>query len=595
MSASRPVTREPFVSRSATRARRGLALALTSAACAWSCGGAQQGPPSALLLTLDTTRADALGCYGAAGQPTTASTPHLDRIAAEGVRYARAYTTVPLTLPSHASLLTGLYPPRHGVRLNGSQALAPQADTLAERARAAGVQTAAFVAAVVLDASFGLDQGFETYHGPSADGQRQTAHIGELPARTVVDRGLAWLAEVDTDRPFFLWVHLFDPHGPTQPVLDPRTGERDLRAGYLAEVSDMDHEIGRLLDGLEDLGWLERTWVAVVGDHGESLFEHGEGTHGTLCFDSTLRVPLLLRDPSGRRAGEVSEEVVSVVDLYPTLAAALALGSPADVDGLNLLDPIGSQRGVYFESYNGHHSYGWSPLTGWVDHEGKYLHSSRPSYFELAGDPNEEVDRAAERDAQVQRARRALARIAQAAPLPRPESEGDASLLAGIRALGYAAAGAEVSELPSPDDAFSGRDPSEAIHLERDLLIALAHNEGGRLAEAESLARGVLAEDPKNPFAHDQLATALLNGSRFAEAVPHFEAAEGGPGWSSASFNLGLCLVQLDRIDEALAAFGRAQLLDPGTGDEVRALADFLERTQQKAKADRLRHEFPAP
>ena len=308
-----------------------------------ACGGTTPGtdsPPSAVLITLDTTRVDALGCYGG----PAGLTPHLDGLAADGVVFDNAHTVTPLTLPSHASMLTGLTPLRHGVRINGSQALGEEASTLAERARDAGVQTAAFVSSVVLGREFGLDQGFEHWDQPRAGSAPLANYTEERAAGATVANAVRWLAERDTERPFLLWVHLYDPHAPYAPP--PAYVERAGGDAYRGEVAWMDDAIGTLLAALRaDDAW-SRCTVLVASDHGEGLGEHGEPTHGYFLFESTMRIPLLLRAP-GLAAGR-SSRTVGVSDVFPTLQAALGLPPRAGIDGVSLLgaDPGPGPRRV---------------------------------------------------------------------------------------------------------------------------------------------------------------------------------------------------------------------------------------------------------
>jgi hypothetical protein len=358
---------------------RVLLMAAALAAC-------ERAPttPSALLITMDTTRADARVLGTARGR-----SPALDALAQRGILYESAHTVAPLTLVAHASMLTGLVPPRHGIRDNGPWLLPQSARTLAEAARERGYRTAAFVAAVVLDRAFGLDQGFETYSGPESSAERASFEVASLPAREVIDRVLAWLDARDRSRPFFLWVHLFDPHQPYDPP--PGFMTADLGSDtYLGEIASMDHEIGRLMERLERDGLLATTAILAVGDHGEALGEHGEDTHGFLCYEPTLHVPFLLVRPDGARAGERSRAIVSVADVAPTLAEVMGATLPLDIDGTSLWsgDPPG-ERGVYFESYMGYLELATSPLAGWLDGSGKYLESSAPEFYRLASDPLE--------------------------------------------------------------------------------------------------------------------------------------------------------------------------------------------------------------
>ena len=337
---------------------------------------------SILLVTLDTTRADALGCLG--GRPGV--TPRLDALAREGVLYTQARTTAPVTLPAHASMFTGLYPIRHGARDNGRTPLPPEATTLAELAREAGLETAAFVAAAVLDDAWGLDQGFETYVDPTRphDGSVSAMYV-ERSAEEVVGDALRWLRERDAGRPFLLWVHLFDPHAPYVPP--PAFARQAGGDPYLGEVARADAGVGALLDELARQDLDDETLVVVVSDHGEGLGDHGEVTHGSLAYDTTLRVPLIVRHPDGRRAGTRSDEAASVVDVLPTVAAALGLEAPAGIDGVDLGEPLdGAERGIFFETSYGFLHYGWSPISGWLEGGLKYVHDACLLYTSDAAD-----------------------------------------------------------------------------------------------------------------------------------------------------------------------------------------------------------------
>ncbi|MBV8199668.1 MAG: sulfatase, partial [Acidobacteria bacterium] len=307
-----------------------LVCAMGAAGCAprqTAAGAARPGdePPhgrgaNLLLVTLDTVRADHLGCYGYAG----AETPALDRLAAAGVRFAHASSPVPLTLPSHTTLLTGLLPPHHGARNNGVRGLSAETPTLATLLAGAGYRTAAFVAAFVLDHRFGLARGFQIYD----DEIERPANASwlleaERPGGQVVDRALAWL-ERDDPRPFFLWVHLYDAHAPYNPPSPYR--ERHPDHPYDGAIAFADAQVGRLLAALGQRGLAASTVVAVVADHGESLGEHGELTHGLLLYEPALAVPLLLRAPGlGPRTVATP---VSTVDLAPTLAGLLGRRFP---------------------------------------------------------------------------------------------------------------------------------------------------------------------------------------------------------------------------------------------------------------------------
>ncbi len=552
-----------------------VVLLLATAGCGG--GDAAEGPYSAVLITLDTTRADALGSYGR----TTGVTPHLDRLRERSLQYDPAYTVAPLTLPSHASMLTGLYPPRHGVRDNGLWALPDSAETVAEAARDAGYDTAAFLASSVLGPRFGLDQGFATYEAPGFAGQLAARHAGKLPAGDVVDGALAWLSARDGEKPFFLWVHLFDPHSPyrPRPEFQPamRANASYPNVNYLAEVAYMDRELGRLLDAID----LDELVVVTVADHGESLRAHGETSHGAFCYQETLRVPLYVSHPDGRRAGERSSEIVSVVDVHPTLAEAMGLALASSVDGRSLLSREPSERGVYFECYSGFLSYGWSPIAGWLDGEGKYLHSSAPELYDLRSDPGEQRDLAAERAGELERYRRAIADVADLPALEVTAGEAlDDAAVAELRSLGYAGAGLGPDRVPHPLAATGLPAPAAMRDAFETMQAGIRDCGVGRFAEAEAAFREVLARNPRNYTAVDMLSFSLMEQGRHAEAIPHLQwLVREGPERPGYLFNLGVCLQKEGRWDEAIAVLERAAELAP----DLPRFREQLERARRAA------------
>ena len=308
----------------ALRAAALLATALMLVAC----GG--EAPLNVVLITLDTTRADHLGCYG----HESIETPHIDRLAAAGSLYERCYTPVPITLPSHLSILTGTYPAYHGVHENAGFYVAPELVTLPEVLHREGYATAAFVGSFPLDSQTGLDQGFDLYDDNYPSSLEAGKHpslqgfFDERPAADVVRPALEWLA--DRDGPYFLWTHFFDAH---QPLIPPSPfRERYANALYDGEIAAVDEAIGRLLSRLEERGDLDRTVIILTADHGEGLGEHGELTHALLLHSSTVRVPLVIRDPRDLTARRITAPVATV-DILPTLLDRLGLEIPRAVQG----------------------------------------------------------------------------------------------------------------------------------------------------------------------------------------------------------------------------------------------------------------------
>jgi arylsulfatase A-like enzyme len=426
----------------------GFAVALAASCLGYLFRGAR--PIGIVLITLDTTRADRLSPYGF----MNVSLPHLERLAREGIVFDQATSVAPLTLPAHASLLTGLLPPNHRVRDNADRALALERTTLAEILLARGFRTAAIVGSDVLHPDRGLAQGFELYR-TAAPVDGVAAHPGQRRGDEVMTDAIKWLDGVTPSR-FFLWVHLYDPHRPYDPP-EPYASIYGHNP-YVGEIAFADSQIGRLLQALDAL--LDRTIVIVTGDHGESLGEHGERDHGNFVYENVLRVPLIVRAPglAPFRVGEV----VRLTDVMPTALALLGIPVPP-VDGVSLLEAMRGQRRLDLEAYSESlypARFGWSPLHALRDGRFKVVDAPRPELFDLDLDPLEEHDISGERPllarAMIARAAaiaggRASARTSTSHGPVTPE------LQARLAALGYAGSAAGAwrpgpSSLPDPKD-----------------------------------------------------------------------------------------------------------------------------------------------
>ena len=342
-------------------------------------------PPrlNVVVLTLDTTRADRLSPYGFAD----ISLPHLERLAREGVLFEQASTTVPLTLPAHASLFTGLLPPEHGVRDNADPRMADSKTTLAETLSAAGFRTGAFVGSIVLDPERGLKQGFDVYKGVLR-GPRDTPQGRQRRADAVMDDAIEWLGTVGESQ-FFLWAHLYDPHRPYEPP-EPYASTYGHNP-YLGEIAFADAQIGRLLQELERRSVLDRTIVVVLADHGESLGDHGERDHGVFVYESVIRVPLIIRAP--KVAPARVDGVVRVIDVMPTVLAMLRVPAPPS-QGVNLIELMTGRTDdlkltAYSESMYPERL-GWSSLRAVRDGRFKYIEAPRPELYDLLDDPFEQ-------------------------------------------------------------------------------------------------------------------------------------------------------------------------------------------------------------
>ena len=351
---------------------------------------APEPPLNLLLVTLDTTRADALGAYGG-----KAVTPSLNYMAAEGVVFEQASTVAPLTLPAHSSLFTGLFPPRHGVHGNGQNALGAGSLTLAEQLKTRGFRTGAFVSSFVLDHQWGLDQGFDVYHDPRlGPGQRLDRESLRRSADSVVNDALDWMQQLDGSR-FFAWLHFYDAHAPARPPAEfaPIGADDD----YFAAIGFVDFQLSRILTFLAEHQLLDRTIVVVIGDHGESLGEHGEPTHGLFVYEAVVHVPFIIRAPFANMQGRRVSEPVRIVDVMPTVLDLLGQSAAPAIDGQTLVPLMtgasrASRLDVYSESRYGLDRFGWSPLSALRVGRFKLILAPRPELYDLEADPKESVN-----------------------------------------------------------------------------------------------------------------------------------------------------------------------------------------------------------
>ncbi|MBK7643202.1 MAG: sulfatase-like hydrolase/transferase [Planctomycetes bacterium] len=525
---------------------RRAALLLIALACAPSCSKAPPRP-NLLLVTLDTTRVEALGCY----TKRPGVTPRLDELARESLVFDRARSVAPLTLPAHSSIMTGLYPPRHLVRDNGLAPLPASARTAAEELADAGYQTAAFVSAAVLDHSWGIAQGFERFDDPP-QAVAGGVHLEERDGRETTQHALDWLAQRRKDEPFFAWVHLFEPHAPYAPP--PEFLAQAHGDAYLGEVAAADHEVGRILDALRASGALENTLVIVTADHGESLGQHGEPTHSIFCYEATIHVPLLVRLPGGKRAGERSGATVSLVDLMPTLLAAAGASPLTGLDGRDLFGAEApADRSVYFESYCGWLNYAWSPICGAARGDEKYIWSGTEELYDLAGDRAEKTNLAGSRPADCAAWRARVAALVAGKPLVREHVEqADAAQRARVEQLGYAGAGEATLAIPAPLVSTGLPAPSERKPELAAYYAALEAEVAGKHDEAIAGLRALLAQNPRNYSAGDILGALLVAQGKHEEALKVLESLQlTGRERASTHLSLAQCCEALGRLDQA--------------------------------------------
>jgi len=491
-----------------------VAAILALAGCAGGTGPGAEGLRGAsfVLLTLDTTRADRLGFL----DYPRARTPVLDRLASRGLVFENAAAQTPLTLPSHASILTGLYPTNHGVRNNGTHRLEPEHETLAEILGRSGYATAAAVAAFVLDRKFGLAQGFDRYDDAVGGESSHLFGYAERRGAAVTDAALALAEELPEDGPFFLWLHYFDPHAPYDPPAGMRGSDPSPAGRYDDEIAAMDREIGRLLEGLARRGRLDHTLIAVVSDHGEGVAgPHAEKSHGIFLYEETMRCAMVLATWRGLAAPGRSRVLARQVDLVPTVLDLLGVPAPADLDGRSLArlvrgEPLPQEPlSSYAETFFPLESFGWSPLFQIRTARWKYVEAPTPELYDLENDPLEARNVALERPEIVRSLAQELARIRAEARYPdhrsgtRSVSASDAQKLV---ALGYTEGGGTAD--PAAWSAL--RDPKEWIELHERLESARQALLAGRAGKAIKMLDQVLARDPDNFEAIGLLATCRL-------------------------------------------------------------------------------------
>jgi choline-sulfatase len=504
-----------------------------------------------ILVTVDTLRADRLGAYGS----PKGLTPALDRFAQGAARFTAAVTQAPLTLPAHATILTGLHPAKHGVRTNDGFRLAAGVPALAEALRARGYATGAFIGGYPLHASFGLGRGFDRYD----DDFLRAAGAVERSADEVVRSAVAWIDE-RLSQPFFAWLHLFDPHSPYTPPAPFAAAHAD--APYDGEVAYTDAAIGRLFEHLQRSGLFPRAAILIVADHGESLGEHGERTHGTFLYDATVRVPLLVKLPDMAASREVSIPV-ETADLAPTIAS-IAGASLGAVDGRSLMplqtepeaaagDP---ERPTYTESYYQNVLLGWSPLRAVRTARWKFIEAPRPELYDLERDPGELRNRVDDRAALASGLQRALPSIGADASA-RPAATAAGGSAERLRSLGY------VSGSTTASPATRAVDPKDRVDVWAEIEDGIDRVGRDPRGAQEAFARA-LRLDPGNGLAMKYLADISFRAGQLREARDGYRRAIASRFRHPDAFvNLAAIAEREGRLDEARAALAEAvQIMD---------------------------------
>jgi arylsulfatase A-like enzyme/Tfp pilus assembly protein PilF len=535
------------------------------------------GGYNVLLVTIDTLRVDRVGAYG----NRAGLTPTLDRLAASGVRYAHAYSHVPMTLPAHTSILTGLTPPRSGVRNNTTFKLDEHVPTLATFLKRGGYRTGAFIGAFVLDARFGLARDFDEYDDRLPHTGQASFHFAERRGADVVKAAGDWITTATqptalSHQPWFAWVHLFDPHAPYDAPAEYRAG----RSPYDAEVAYADAMVGALLTRLAAAGQMDRTLVVVTSDHGESLGEHGETTHGLFAYDSTVRVPFVLNAPGIGPA--VVDLPVAHTDIVPTILDLTGADVPGDLDGRSLVGDTDSGRALYIEALDASLTRGWAPLTGVVQNGWKYIDLPDAELYDLTADAGEQRNRMGE-DAggRVGALRRTLEQFSagrgRAAPttaLDRLDKHDrldslDRDAAARLRSLGYVGGSSASRTPPTLAD-----DPKRLVSLNERFNSALTDFEEGRPSEALALLTSVLAARPDFMSARTSAATVLLSVGRSRDAVQMLREAPPAQAESPEILSrLGAALRDAGDLRGAATTLDQARRSGDGSPDLLQDLA----------------------
>jgi len=583
---------------------------------------AQTAKPSVVIVTIDTLRADHLGCYGyRAGQ-----TPNLDNLARSAVRFTRAFTPVPITLPAHSALFTGSFPMATGMHDFSGNKLPSSAVTIASVLHEHGYATAAFLGAAVLDSRFGLNRGFDTYFDHFDFDRLNETNLDAIkrPGDQVLDNVLAWF-KTNPREPFFLWVHLYDPHYPYTPP-EPYAS-RFAHSPYDGEIAFADAAVGRLLTFLKDTGRYDSTLLVVAADHGEGLGEHGEKTHGFFVYNSTLHVPLLVKVPGV--APRTVEREVSLVDVMPTVLQALRLPIPPSVQGRSLLGDIEGRTSdrvsnLYSETYLPLLHFRWSALRGLEANGLKYIEAPRPELYDTRTDPHETKNLLASQQALAHemqgRLQNLIRRYTPAAGGAAEEQEPtDPALADRLRSLGYVA----ISSGAYSDASGKGLpDPKDRVQVYELFSTAMSDGQHGRyqeslakLSEAEKTEpssmpicylqaldyyrlrdfpraaekfRATLALDPKFALATYYLGlTQVMTGDLDAAHATLEHALELDPTNFAAAYNLGTIDLKQNRVEDAVRNFRRATEINPQYAQAFEALGElylYLHRNDEAVR-----------
>jgi len=523
--------------------------------------------PNVVFITVDTLRADHLGCYG----DKQIRTPNIDALAADGIRFERAYAAVPVTLPSHTVIFTGTYPMLSGVHDFAANKLSPNQPTLASVLKENGYTTGAIIGSAVLDSRFGLNHGFDFYYDHFDFNRLQESNLDEMerPGNVVANLTLDWLSK-NYQKKFFLWMHLYDPHYPYRPP--PPYSEQYKDRLYDGEIAFADAQVGRLIEFLKNKGLYRNTLIVLGGDHGESLGEHGENTHGFFIYNATLHVPLIFHLPGGVHTKTVAN-LVNLADLMPTVLAALNIQIPEQVQGQNLLSIMSPKkednaRSMYAETFLPRLHFNWSELRGVETENYHFIDAPKPELYDLRKDPGETHNLFTQKKAVTEEMRVHLAKLIQqyTAGQELAEKTGlDPALMERLKSLGYAGfsggsnSGANIHALPDPKDRI------QTYELFSD---AMADSQHGQYAQSIEKLNTALKTDPDSVPGHYLQGLNYYRTHEFPKSVAEFERVmQLSPDYALAAFQLGLAYGRNGDFDKSISTLKRALELDPTNFD----------------------------
>ncbi len=535
-----------------------------------------------LLISADTTRADRIGCYG----NTTIRTPTIDGLASQGVLFRQAITPVPITLPGHASMLTGLIPPRHGVRSNGLFKLTEGVDTLATLLKREGYATCAAIGAFVLDAKFGLAEGFDTYADDVAGGEAGSQFFyPERSAEEVNEDAIPWLRE-HADKPFFLFVHYFDPHFPYEPPapFDQQYGKNL----YDGEIAYVDGQVSRLLAVLDELDVRKRTLVIFTSDHGEALGEHGERTHAIFIYDATQHVPLIFSAPPPFPQNRIVQRQVGLIDIVPTVAALLGVRPPDGIDGISLIESTyDPKRLLYIESLYPKLTHNWAPLVGLRRIDMKFIHAPNPEVYDLLKDPKELTNIYHEQRPFArrmhERLREILGQDIRLAAVVKPNLDVDEATRRKLEGLGYVVATPSSTKPTTRAKASAPLpDPKQMIRAQGYLLNAQTYVMRGEYEQAQSMVEQYLKLSPDDPEGAHIAGRVYWHLGRLDESLQWYRrSTELGYEPASSWASIGAILVKQGKLDQAEQAYKKALAIDPKSTGGLLGLASLAVRQKR--------------